>query len=890
MALSPSLNVRIVRLVYFVFDLLYLYGRDVQARELRERRALLDEVFMGFERDRVHPSQTLYADGPCLRVCSARLRPLKAFAVSAIIALALSACATGTIGPACGSKATDVVPGHSLRLVTFNTQLVSPMFQCHGPVIPTPGGVNVNADCYLLNPLGEYINERANLIADRLQSGQFDVIALNEVWDEDDGKDVLRDRLCPTYPSFVKYVDFSGVSVEEDSGLMLFSKFPLEPLPDDYFKSEDNESSGGNNYNRIAYVNFEDCEGDDCWAAKGAILVRLRHPSSNRIINVVGTHLQADYDGEPMHDGVRWNQIRQIRGQCETGIPPANFNLIQKTLSPSLNPAESLCKWSNQQWLLVMGDLNVQGQKAVGEALHPAGAPCKQAPQGCPQEWWHKIGDPAASASSTGFALFDSWGETTSEADVGITHEEDSQRLDYILVSRQTAPNPGGIPPSADLCVQHVWIPPEFEGLSDHRPVAADLNLAAPQCNPRLAHKPVSDDMGALGTNDKEAKNFQRELAHPGSMQWWLLAESGTYSVAINPDAVSQGVGFEIYQANDLSRPLEGSYALGTDTILACDYTKVPPNLVQSKCHEVESKKYVLPKGPYYVRVFSKDRGWTGDYSIAFHKYSCKTMADACELLPNAPVDFQFPLGTPINDEDAAWFRIEIREQADSGERQRIRFYAENAADAAWQEPLLVPLDSTGTTALSQVDGQPLSNLIPSTTQTGKAKISLEGKTRSNEVFFLRVRRVDTNDELHIKVGWQTDLILLGGSQVGSKPATLVCVDETNPEWGEDNIDLQVNIDGAGWQTRGNASFDCDHVAHPRNWNSKLGVIRFLESVPIRLVELDTGPDDESPTASPDNWSMEIDMSTGSVRQKLWWKWEGGHYKFQFNMGKWLVQ
>jgi bifunctional non-homologous end joining protein LigD len=51
------------QLVYFVFDLLYLNGRDVQARELRERRALLEELFSDFEQDRVRLSQTFDADG-----------------------------------------------------------------------------------------------------------------------------------------------------------------------------------------------------------------------------------------------------------------------------------------------------------------------------------------------------------------------------------------------------------------------------------------------------------------------------------------------------------------------------------------------------------------------------------------------------------------------------------------------------------------------------------------------------------------------------------------------------------------------------------------------------------------------------------------------------------
>ncbi|MGH9195545.1 MAG: endonuclease/exonuclease/phosphatase family protein, partial [Acidimicrobiia bacterium] len=132
----------------------------------------------------------------------------------------------------------------------------------------------------------ENVPVRAQLIADSLASGRFDVIAFNEVWDEDDGKDVLWAGLCATYPYYVKYVDTLGAAPAwgpvpapgavpvipypgEDSGLMLFSKFPFEPLPSDHFESEDNETSYGDDSDLIASVMFEDCDDVDCYAAKG---------------------------------------------------------------------------------------------------------------------------------------------------------------------------------------------------------------------------------------------------------------------------------------------------------------------------------------------------------------------------------------------------------------------------------------------------------------------------------------------------------------------------------------------------------------------------------------------------------------------------------------------
>ncbi|MGH9195548.1 MAG: hypothetical protein ACRD1T_07400, partial [Acidimicrobiia bacterium] len=172
----------------------------------------------------------------------------------------------------------------------------------------------------------------------------------------------------------------------------------------------------------------------------------------------------------------------------------------------------------------------------------------------------------------------------------------------------------------------------------------------------------------------------------------------------MDPNAASQGVTFEVYEADSLSRPLNGTYKLGKDTIKVCVV-----GAVGLPCEDAEGEKLVLLE-PAYVRVFNEDRSWTGNYWIAFHKYTCKRMEEACELLPNAPHPFPFPpAGTPLNPEDMAWFRVEVREQAGSGMRQKLRFHAENAMEAEWQVPSLILLDSTGATQLSQIDGQPLS-------------------------------------------------------------------------------------------------------------------------------------------------------------------------------------
>lgn len=79
----------------------------------------------------------------------------------------------------------------------------------------------------------------AHLVADvirhhGLNLESFDVIALNEVWDED-AKKILKNKLAPVFPYHVdkldENTDLLGLSVPipkaEDSSLMLFSRMPF---------------------------------------------------------------------------------------------------------------------------------------------------------------------------------------------------------------------------------------------------------------------------------------------------------------------------------------------------------------------------------------------------------------------------------------------------------------------------------------------------------------------------------------------------------------------------------------------------------------------------------------------------------------------------------------
>ena len=769
-------------------------------------------------------------------------------------------------------------PGHSLRVLTYNTYLLSPMMQCSG---------FWDLMCHTLNPLGEFVAQNAEAIGDKLNDGRFDIITFTEVWDEDDGKDILVSKLKGSHPYYVRYVDVVGGGVEEDSGLMLFSKFQFEPLPDSHFQSKDNETSYGDDYERVAFTKYEDCEGwdKDCLAGKGAMLVRLRHHSSEQIINTIVTHLQADYGGDDeKYPGTRSKQLNQVRAPNTSWNGAQHPTLIGKTLGPT---GQHIFGWTNKELLLLTGDMNIQGQGAIGDALYNADNP-NIGPGANGNEWWNRFGFPAANAANTHYALYDAWAETTSEADRGESHDS-GERLDYIIPARRTKTTSTAMPPP-DVCIQHIWNPPEFEGLSDHRPLAADINRHIPYCNPRIAYVPKAEEIGELGVTDGlEGKKLHSNLTYPGNMQWYRLNEAGTYIFGLDPNAKAQGLKFEVYQANNLSSPLKGAYELEEELMQACDYIVTSTGKTVGRCQEIMGQKMVLPNPPFYVRVFNEDRNWNGSYYLAIHKYTCKTKEEACELLPSAAFSFDFPpAGIPINAEYTAWFRLSISEQADSGKKQSLRFYVKNRTGQAWVDPKLSLLDMS-LNQINQFDGEDIQGPF-SQSIDGKSRVAYEGSTGNNTSVYLTVTRSDVNKPLKTYVGWQTNLTLIGGYNVGPIGSKLKCNDETNPESGEDDISLRVRIDNMNWHARGFAEFDCDDTAHQRPWNSKLGLIRFLDNVQLRPVEEDsTSGDDESEAGTVDTIDMETDMFLNNLLVHRWhnFVFSGGEYTFYYNVHKW---
>lgn len=124
---------------------------------------------------------------------------------------------------------------------------------------------------------------RARKIAKELQKREYDIIVFQEAFRASSRK-VLKKKLRKKYPYIYGPANRWWSPTKTNSGIWVLSKIPLEELET---------------------IAFENCEGSDCLARKGALL--LEGDWKGNTFQVLGTHLEA---GGP--DKIRKNQFREL--------------------------------------------------------------------------------------------------------------------------------------------------------------------------------------------------------------------------------------------------------------------------------------------------------------------------------------------------------------------------------------------------------------------------------------------------------------------------------------------------------------------------------------------------------------------------------------------------
>ena len=522
-----------------------------------------------------------------------------------------------------------------------STRVLSYNVQCRS------WGMEVLADTSFIDPTTT-AEERAEESADNIlaSSHDYDIVCLNEVFDED-AREIFVARLRGRFPYGVIKADYLHLGVmwpglppipinpaaaaltvtgiaflagwaelgapkAEDSGVMLFSRWPFEarPLTDTIigllnpFAVSQLTPIG---LPVVDFLPFADSTANDKWAAKGLVHARFVRPD-RRTVDIFATHTQADE--------------HKVSEEAETRRK--QFEAMEQRVK------EAIADRAGDDLYLLLGDLNVPG----GQELVDLDDTTK--------EW----GDLFRAGGPAGNLLIDAWGREQAVGapglrDDGTTASVDyappRQRLDYVLR------NPG-----SPIAAQHVYVdhdvelvPPGMEDvgskLSDHSPLGIDLFRVHPDNAPQRAKELRPDP------NDEDDNGLFDAL-----VRWYRIDADATYAIKLWS---AQRVGYEVYLDTDLSQPWP-------------QYRK--------EFHPDYGEKFVLPDAPFLIKVAMRDRGSEASYQLRVRRFTGASRWEAVQLVPGRPVTYSFPqpgtmLSThdpsmPWNTDDAMWFRFDAPE------------------------------------------------------------------------------------------------------------------------------------------------------------------------------------------------------------------------------------
>jgi hypothetical protein len=303
-----------------------------------------------------------------------------------------------------------VASGESLRMGTYNVQFLPSFF--------------------FTKPLSDAVH-----IAERIKASGYDIIALNEVFAKE-ARHTFVAELKATYPYYISLLEGPEIwdLPDSGSGLMLFSRFPFEDLSQLAYQIHPSLCEGSD-CTKAAFVEYEKpvCDGIDCLSDKGAGLVRVRNPFTNRIYNVAFSHMQAAYtDKDTLADAQQHVTTRQ-----------AQFELVKEMIVGTLTPAQL-----TSEEIFYIGDLNVDGDQQDSDLGF------NNVDKQNLYEWNQRFG-PTGDFTLLLDHLVDTWAFETSPDDRGITNTKhwgpganQGARLDTILRNS-----------SSRLCAQHMTLP-----------------------------------------------------------------------------------------------------------------------------------------------------------------------------------------------------------------------------------------------------------------------------------------------------------------------------------------------------------------------------------------------------------------------------------------------
>lgn len=476
--------------------------------------------------------------------------------------------------------------------------------------------------------------ERGKLVAQLLKQSPYQVIALNEVFDETVRGALIEE--AESGPNAFQFVveDLDGGG-KEDSGLVLFSRlepirFPApepiigqhgglpgipgsnQPFPgtdeyldtrscaamDVWWRGQPNNGEvkpwvSGNENCLIAFHRYRACTdvtpagepaGAECDAGKGVAYVRLRQPNG-RALDVFWSHTQAtlthpEYDLPlPDFDTARRKQLEELAAMVKHWSPPLSRDVA------------------------ILGDLNVDGRGA---------------PEG-KDEYMKRMAPVDSLFGKMGFR--DLWPESAPKKDQGLTYahrndhvptEVPQERLDYVLWRDRDGGN---------SCAQHPFVERKFDylrptggtiDLSDHFGVGTELRARSRDipgggeepCTPLQAK-----EVASLPNAEMKGRLDVRGACH------WLRFEPGTWTVTSFSNDLMR---LSAWDAADISEPVQ--FFRGD---------------AQLDHAEKQDEVQVASDVPFYLKICWQNIAKTGDYRI--------------RVAPNVGADPQHPVVISLN-------------------------------------------------------------------------------------------------------------------------------------------------------------------------------------------------------------------------------------------------
>jgi len=363
---------------------------------------------------------------------------------------------------------------------------------------------------------------RARVLADRILDSRYDLFVLTEAFSRR-ARRILVDRLADAYPWNVRSIGGSR-GMRQNSGLMLLSRLPFEPLPESSrFRSAHvlaSQKGTVPDWPHVWFTEYASCYWSDCLAAKGAGYVRLQ--IEREPLHVFFTHLQATYAYQGRRRRSLAREIRSLQlGQLA--------DLVREALGGTDDA---------QRNVILLGDLNVDGVRSASDGGTTSRTDGDE---------WRTMLEQLGALAPGGLA--DTWDRYAPASDPGFTHStwRPLARRDYVLLS--------ACDPALPLSVQQVTLAYDLasaEGragdhLSDHFGLKVDLNRPQAGCHPRAAHP--------LDVTNSPVR-IRGEIRHPGGLQWYCLGATGIVDLELGFPEGGDREALEAYRATDISQPL----------------------------------------------------------------------------------------------------------------------------------------------------------------------------------------------------------------------------------------------------------------------------------------------------------------------------------------------